>query len=59
MNEYKRNVGLLGRFLFILRFFSKGIVHLVSVERTFRHNEFGRKFVELFLKIGRAACYNG
>ena len=56
MNEYKRNVG---RFGLYYDSFPKGIAHLVSVERTFRHNELGRKFVELFLKIGRAACYNG
>jgi len=59
MNVYKRNLGLFGRFWFILRFFPKGIVHLVSVERTFLHHEFGRKFVELFLKIGLVVCYNG
>ena len=59
MGVYKRNVGVFGLFLFILRFFSKGIVHLVSVERTFLRKELGRKFVELFLKIGLVACYNG
>ena len=60
MEQYKRNVGLFGRFLvYITILFRRHSSFGVGRENLFSIMNLGRKFVELFLKIGRAACYNG